>query len=64
MHVMTIMSPSTCSKGTSLHAVTFMLREVDLLSDVKCGPELARVVQHSPFQFYAFVCTVQVISVP
>ena len=24
------MSPTTCSQGTSLHAVTFMLREVDL----------------------------------
>ena len=35
-----------------------MLREVESASDV-VDLSLARVVQHSPFQFYAFAYTVQ-----
>ena len=37
-------------EGTSLHAVTFMLKEVDLPVMLIVD----RVVQHSPFQFHAF----------
>ena len=66
LHAMTIMSPSTCSqalsKGISLHAVTFMLREVDLPVMLIVDLSLARVVQHSPFQFHAYAYTVEVFS--
>ena len=66
LHAMTIMSPSTCSqalsKGISLHAVTFMLREVDLPVMLIVDLSLARVVQHSPFQFHTYAYTVEVIS--
>ena len=51
------------SHRTSLHAVTFMLREVDLPVMLIVDLSLARVVQHSPFQFHAFAYAVQVISV-
>ena len=66
LHAMTIMSPSTCSqalsKGISLHAVTFMLREVDLPVRLIVDLSLARVVQHSPFQFHIYAYTVEVFS--
>lgn len=48
----------------SLHAVTFMLRKVDLSVMLIVDLTLITVVQHSPFQFHGFAYAIQVISVP
>ena len=42
--------------------MTIMLREVDLPVMLIVDLSLARVVQHSPFQFHAYAYTVEVIS--
>ena len=54
-------SPSTGPEGISFHAVIFMPRVRKVESTI-VDLSLARLVQHSPFQFYALPSYTRVVS--
>ena len=66
LHIVTIMSltwvPGCCTQRASLHAVTSMLRKLDLpvMINLIVDLNLAGVVQYSPLQFHAFAYAIHV----